>query len=424
MRLTRAVGLDDRVRVDYEHGEARAGDVFVLTSDGVHGVLARERIAALATDGSADAASAALVRAALAAGSRDDATAVVVRVHRLLAGRFEDRLPALRELPAPPRLAPGDTLDGYRIDALVADNGVHRVYRAHARDGRAVVLKALHEGRGADLQERAMLAHEVWLAERLTAQGARPGEAAFVRPAMPAAPSAHYAVFEWHEGRTLEELLADGASRFEVAEIVDAAIAIARALGRLHRQGVIHRDIKPANLHRGADGRWRIFDLGAALSGSDPAPLRWLRAGTPSYMPPERWQDRDGEPAAAATDDLYALGVTLYQWLTRRLPYGVVEPFQTGRFRRDPKPPSRLRPEVPIWLDQVVLQAVALDARRRFETAEELVVALERGAARPSMPHPRTPLVARDPTALWKLGLAASLLVNALLVYWLLFLPR
>jgi serine/threonine protein phosphatase PrpC len=70
VRLTRAVGLDDRVRVDYEHGEARAGDVFVLTSDGVHGVLARERIAALATDGSADAASAALLGAPQ--GARQD----------------------------------------------------------------------------------------------------------------------------------------------------------------------------------------------------------------------------------------------------------------------------------------------------------------------------------------------------------------
>ena len=79
---------------------------------------------------------------------------------------------------------------------------------------------------------------------------------------------------------------------------------------------------------------------------------------------------------------------------------------------------------MPIWLDHLVLKAVALDARQRFETAEELLLALERGASRPVGAPAPTPLVARDPAALWKLVAGVSLLLNALLVYWLLFLPR
>jgi hypothetical protein len=83
-----------------------------------------------------------------------------------------------------------------------------------------------------------------------------------------------------------------------------------------------------------------------------------------------------------------------------------------------------LRPDVPIWLDHLVLKAVARDPKLRFETAEELMLALERGASRPvSAPVP-TPMLQRDPTALWKIALAGSLLFNVLLVYWLLFLPR
>ncbi len=116
--------------------------------------------------------------------------------------------------------------------------------------------------------------------------------------------------------------------------------------------------------------------------------------------------------------------MTLYEWLTTKLPYGDVEPYQTGRFRRDPKPPSRLRPDVPIWLDRIVLKAVALERAQRFETAEELVLALQSGASRPLDALRGTPLVSRDPVVLWKIGLAASLLFNALLIYWLLFLPR
>ena len=86
-RLTRAIGLDDPVRVDYLQGELRPGDAFVLTSDGVHGVLGGAQIVQMAQQGSAQEGSRAIVRCALDAGSRDNATAVVLRVGEC-AGRF------------------------------------------------------------------------------------------------------------------------------------------------------------------------------------------------------------------------------------------------------------------------------------------------------------------------------------------------
>ena len=116
--------------------------------------------------------------------------------------------------------------------------------------------------------------------------------------------------------------------------------------------------------------------------------------------------------------------MTLYQWLTGKLPYGEIEPWQTARYRRDPTPPSRLRPDVPIWLDHVVLKAVARDPRQRFETAEEFALALERGASRPLNAPGTTPLAMRDPAWRWKVTCVVSLGFNVLLVIWLLFLPR
>ena len=71
-----------------------------------------------------------------------------------------------------------------------------------------------------------------------------------------------------------------------------------------------------------------------------------------------------------------------------------------------------------------MLKAIAREPSQRFETAEELLLALERGAARPVSAPAATPLVARDPLLLWQIGLGVSLLANLLLVYWLLFLPR
>jgi serine/threonine protein phosphatase PrpC len=421
--LTRAIGLDDHVRVDYQQGELQRGDVFVLTSDGVHGALGAGQLCALAQPGpGAQAASEAIVAAALKAGSRDNASALVIHVRELAAVRLEDVLLHGRQLQVPPRMKVGDTLDAYAITALVADTGLHRLYQARDNASRELVaLKTLHESRASDPEERAMLAHEVWLGLRLTEQFG--GKASgFVGVREPREPSAFYAVFDWHGGTTLEQALARG-QRFEVEQIVPAGIAIAKALGRLHRQGVVHRDIKPGNLHLGDDGQWRVLDLGVAVSGNESAAERSLHAGTPSYMNPEQWQEGAGS-SATPQSDLYALGVTLYQWLTGHLPYGEVEPYQLARFRNDPKPPSRLRPEVPIWLDHVVLRAVARDAKHRFETAEELVLALERGASRPvSAPGP-TPYFKRDPAGVWKAALVASVVLNALLLFWLLFLPR
>lgn len=415
-RLTRAIGLDDLVHVDYLQGEARLGDRYVLTSDGVHGVLKPRRIGELASAGSAQQAADAIVEAALGAGARDNTTALVVHVTGLDAARLEDETARTRHLPPLPRKRVGELVDGYTITALVADTGVHRLYQARDNtSGELVALKTLHESRAADVEERAMLAHEAWLALRVTERDAR----GFVRGREATGATALYTVFDWHGGQTLEQML-DGYRVFGVTEVVDAAIAIVDALGRLHRQGVVHRDVKPANLHLGDDGQWRLLDLGVALSGREGAAARELHAGTPSYINPEQWQ---GAPADAGSD-LFALGITLYRWLTGRLPYGEVEPYQAARYRHDPLPLSRIRPDVPIWLDHLVRRAIALDPRERFETAEEMKLALERGASRPVSAPAATPLVARDPVALWKIGLGISLLFNLLLVFWLVFLPR
>ena len=417
-QLTRAMGLDDAVRLDYLQGDLHLGDRFVLLTDGVHGKLSPARLAALASQGSAQQASEALVQAALAAGAQDNATALVVAVLGLTQLRLADAVSRSRQLPVPRRMKVGDAIDGHVVTALVADTGVHLLYQVRSNaSGELRALKTLHPSRANDPQERVMLAHEAWLSERV---GERAGEG-FARLLTVPEATGLYLLFEWHAGQTLERLLAQrGSGGLTVTEVVAWGLAAARSLGLLHRLGVAHRDVKPGNLHLGDDGRLRLLDLGVALSGSESAEQRELHAGTPSYMNPELWDGATADPQS----DLFALGVTLYQLLTGHLPYGEIEPYQKLRYRRDAKPPSRLRPDVPIWLDRIVLKAIGREAKQRFETAEELVLALERGASRPLSALPVSPLLARDPIALWKVALGVSVLFNVLLVYWLLFLPR
>lgn len=451
-QLLRCVGAEDRLVMDYTQGDLQVGDVFVLLSDGVHNVMSDKKLQALASadaqpnlEGQAQRLSRQMVDAAMAAGTPDNATALVVRVLGLLDATLDDENRRALALPVPGRLRVGDSLDGLTITAPVADNGINVLYQvrwnvpgpgaaaaAQAPSGKLYALKTLHPARAHDPQERAMLAHEAWLARRMGSSRVA-DHLVHLHDRLPGGgePGAFYLLYDWHAGETLQQML-DRKHRFSLPQVLALATQAVTALGLLHRQHVIHRDIKPANLHQGEDGMLRLLDLGVALTGREPEAMRKLHAGTPSYINPEQWgfssraaaAGKDGpEELPDAQSDLFALGVTLYQLLTGKLPYGEVLPYQVGRYYRDPTPPSRHNPEVPIWLDHVVLKAVARDKRQRFETAEELLLAIERGASRSLTAPAATPLIQRDPVALWKIGLALSVLLNLLLVYWLLFLP-
>jgi serine/threonine protein kinase len=446
-QLLRSVGAEDHLVVDYQQGELEVGDVFILLTDGVHGEVAARSLPDYAAMPDAQQASEALVTLALERGSQDNASAVVVRVHGLHEATLADANRLAQSLPIPPRLKVGDVLDGLTVTAPVADNGINVLYQVRANasatkgglsapaPGKLYALKTLNTARAHDQEERAMLAHEAWLATRMQSSRAAPYLVALHEQLPVGAPrSAFYLLYDWHGGETLQQLL-DRQQRVAPATALGYAMQALQALGRLHRQGVVHRDIKPANLHLGDDAVLRVLDLGVALSGREPAAMRALHAGTPSYVNPEQWGFRaqvpgkgeaeQGEPQLPnAQSDLFALGVVLYQLLTGKLPYGEVLPYQVGRYYRDPTAPSRHNPEVPIWLDHVLQKAVARDQRQRFETAEEFLLALERGASRPLNVPPGTPLLQRDPAMRWKLGLLVSGLFNVLLVYWLLFFSK
>ena len=406
--LSRAVGLDAHLLLDYAEGELQSGDRFVLLSDGVWGVLPEPTMAQVLLDNpEPQAACAALTSLALAQGGQDNASAVIVEVLGLPPATLRDSLETTVRLPLPPRLKPGLELDGLQVEEVLHDSRVTQLYRVRDRkSGQRLVLKTLRPECAGDNEEISAFVMEEWRAKRVVSP--------FFPQIVPADErSCLYFLMTWHEGATLQQRL-DADHHFTVAEVVQHGVRLLKGIGALHRLEIVHRDIKPANIHLGQDGRLRILDLGVAVSSGENAKNEG-NPGTPSFMAPELF---DGV-AAGIEHDLYAAGVTLYHLLTRKYPYGEIEPFQHPKFG-EPVPPTRWRPEIPAWVENLLLKAVAREPTQRFETAEEFLLALERGAARPVAAPQRMPLADRNPLLLWRIVAALSLAANLVLLMLLL----
>jgi serine/threonine protein phosphatase PrpC len=403
--LSRAIGLDPRVLLDFGDGELAVGDRFLLVSDGVWGVLPDALMTEILLDHpEPQAAAAALTSLALAHGGQDNATAVVIDVLALAPESLRDSLEGAASLPLPPRLKIGHEIDGLLVEEVLHDARETVLYRVrNVRNGQPLVLKTLQPALAGDAEAVAALLMEEWRARRV------------VSPYFPQVVptenrSCLYYLMTWHAGASLQQRIESG-QHFPVGEVVRLGISLLRAMSVLHRLDIVHRDIKTDNIHLGQDGVLRLLDLGVAVSLSEHKPGDPLgQAGTPSYMAPELFEN--AEPAMA--HDLYAAGVVLYTLLTRKYPYGEIEPFQRPKFG-EPLRPTRWRPEIPGWLENVLLKAVAREAKDRFETAEEFVLALERGASRPLAAPGRQPLVQRNPLQFWKGVAAVSLAVNLIL---------
>ncbi|HSF71842.1 MAG TPA: serine/threonine-protein kinase, partial [Methylotenera sp.] len=271
------------------------------------------------------------------------------------------------------------------------------------------VLKTLQPLLANDVESINGLLNEEWLGKRVVSQ--------FIPQVLPLSiekRSKLYFVMSWFEGATLQQRLNSG-HYFTAAGTAKIAIDMLRGIGALHRLSIIHRDIKPANIHQANDQRLRILDLGVALSTSNESLAATQNPGTPSFMAPELFE---GSSANAQTD-IYAAGVTLYHLLTRKYPYGEIEPFQHPKFG-EPTPLTRYRPDIPYWLENIVLKAVAREPKVRFETAEEMLHALEVGELKPILAPARTPLIARARLVKWQWIAIFSFVLNVLLIYLLL----
>jgi serine/threonine-protein kinase len=298
----------------------------------------------------------------------------------------------------------------FRVEALVGQGGMGRVYRArHLTLDRPVVLKMLHAAYSSDPQVVQRFQREARAASRLD----HPNSIA-VLDFGEAEDGTLFMAMEYLAGRDLARIVAEEFPLGE-ARIVRIGEQILSALAEAHAQGIIHRDLKPENVmvepRRGERDFVKVLDFGIAkitAPGSNEPKLTQagLVCGTPEYMSPE--QARGAE--LDARTDLYSTGVILYQMLTGELPFSSDTPvgFLTKHLSELPVPPRLRRPDLDISpaLDAVVARSLEKDASRRYQTADEMREALLACASKGAEAH--APSAAAGSTAPVKRAQARS----------------
>jgi len=270
----------------------------------------------------------------------------------------------------------GETLDHYRLDAMVARSRMSTLFKAtDLRDGRKVAIKIPHE----ELEADPVLLERFRREEEIGQELDHPG---VVKTFDGEERSRVYMVIEWVEGRLLRSILnqkcRNEGCKMPVERALKIALGICDALDYMHKHGVVHRDLKPENIMVDGDDRVKLIDFGIAMK-EDARRLTFVNLsttlGTPDYISPEQVKGQRGEQRS----DIYALGVMLYEMLTGETPFSGPNPLavMNERVLHDPRPARKLRAEISPQLQEILNRALERDPRHRYATAGEMAWDLE-----------------------------------------------
>jgi len=402
--LLRALGLEPTLRLDFIRQPLDDHDRLLLTSDGVHAALSQQKIAGfLAARKSPQADAEALVAAALAAGSQDNVTALIADVIALPSVDYDALAAEMQGLPILPPPEEGQTIDGFRLERLLADGAHARLFIARDGENR-IVLKFPKVSLLSEEGARIAFLREGFIGRRI--------ESSFIGQTLPISEghqSRLYIAMPLYTGENLETKIAG--DPIPVREAIQIAIKLSRGVAALHRLGIVHRDIKPGNVILTSDGGLKLIDLGIARVPNFKELPENETPGTASFMAPELF---DGERGDAISDQ-FSLGVTIYRLFTGHYPYGEAEPLGRPLFG-PPISASRLRPEISARLEAAIMKAISLRRDDRFADVEELIYQLETGMLNALPPRNPAPLLRRNPVLFWK-SVSAFLLIIVIIEF-------
>ena len=380
--LTQACGLSENIEPIIIATPIAVGDTLVLCSDGVYNLTTDHFLADLILKGLGANTIITHIASSAQPDERDDMSLQIFRIEAL------DPLHAIKNtfLPIPETLFGGQIIDGFTLMEPMMEH--RRIWKVFKKNETLVMKFPMTAD---DPQALDEFVREAWYAKQVTHK-------AFGKAWVPEDRTVRYYLMELVEGTNLRDYLKNRTISIDTA--IELGKFLHKVQAHLLHLGLVHGDIKPENIivtkkANEAGVNFKMVDFGSVVEIFSTN----SRAGTPSYLAPERFT---GGVINESTE-IFSIGVTLYWALTGTLPYGEIEPFQTPTFKK-PKRLIKLNSNVPAWLDSVVMHAIAIDSDERYGHYSEFFYELKSPEKVKPYFSKEVPFIERSPVTFYKTG--------------------
>ena len=390
--LTSAIGLSKEVELYYFENIINENDKILLCSDGLYTVLNQEQIKENIILGVSN-----LVKEASLIENDDlpdDTTACLIEIKKI------DETIKLKQqkLDIPKELKINDIIDGYKLIKSLIQND--RTWLCENKNIKYVIkfapLEAIDDKKNLDL-----FVKEAWNAKRLKA-------GFFPKSVIPKNRSYRYYIMEYFDGINLKDYI--NKRKLSIDESITLTKTILKMSSYLLKFDLVHGDIKPENIiimERDGKKVFKLIDFGSIIEIYSIN----TEAGTPSYLAPERFNGS----SISEKSEIFSIGVTLYEVLTKKFPYGEIEPFQKPVFK-SVKSPQKINNNIPLWLDSVILKAIDKDEKIRYQHYSEILYELDNPLKVKPFFDKNTPLLKSNPLLVYKIGFYLMLILNIILL--------
>lgn len=410
--LSRALGADISLEVDMFSAEIKSGDLFILSSDGIHDAISAQAFHALIIEHQHQPETLIHSAAQLAIDkqTQDNLSIQAVRIKSTGIPSQADAITVLSKFPFPPLLEPGNTFDGLTVKKILHESERSQVYLVHSATDKRLVMKTPSVNYEDDPAYIERFVQESWIGSRIQS----PHVARVIPP--PNNRNTLYYLTDYIPGPTLEALIQQRAP-FAIPDALELIEQIIKGVRAFHRKDTLHQDIKPGNIVIGPQGAI-LIDFGSCwVAGIQEmaAPIpRDLVLGTLDYSAPEyRYGGR-----VSQRSDQFSLAVILYEMLTAKQPYGeaYAKAKDLKNFQRLHYIPARKHnPLVPFWLDKALEKALHLQPNRRYPALSEWLKDLQRPNPNWIAPN-ETPLLEKNPVRVWQVIAALGWLLALFLL--------
>jgi serine/threonine protein kinase len=402
--LARAMGLDVKLDVDYRSVDLELGDIFLLTTDGIHDFVKDRDLSSvlrILVDESAesvfDDCCRKLVNIALDNKSRDNLSCQILRVDSFPKQSIDDISHKLSKLPFPPTLEPGMVLDGYRIERELHASSRSQVYLVCDIDtSQRYCMKTPSVNFDDDLAYIDRFVMESWIGHRI----ASPHVVKVIDSGK--SKSCLYYLTEYIDGITLERWIKENPNP-AVQDVILLVQQIVKGIRAFHNRETLHQDIKPGNILIDRNGQVKIIDFGSCFIQGIAEIATPLESqgilGTAAYSAPEVVLNAK----STVQSDIFSLAVIVYEMLTGEPPFsGKLEECRTSKAYLKTKyiPCYEINPLIPIWIDGAVKKGLRFSPERRYEDVSEFLHELQK------------------PNPIYKKGEGGALLETNPLLFW------